>query len=100
MTIGAIVMVTATKLWSGIAVNSVSVTAVASDAEVQLSKRDFGLERDNIPSISGVYRQNPHCARDGGDKRTFSHSGFLLCRDTPERRQQKDRVFVRAATDI
>jgi hypothetical protein len=39
-----------------VAVVSVSVTAVRSDAEVQLSKRNFGFRRDSIPSISGVCR--------------------------------------------
>jgi hypothetical protein len=63
-----------------VAVGSVSVAAVRSDAEVQLSKRNFGFGRDRIPSISGVCRNSPHCARDGGDKRKFSHSDFLLCR--------------------
>jgi hypothetical protein len=37
-----------------VAVDAVSVTAVRSDAEVQLSKRDLGFGRDDIPSISGV----------------------------------------------
>jgi hypothetical protein len=54
-----------------LAVHSVSVTAVRSDAEVQLSKRDFGFGRSSIPSISGVYGKSPHYARDGSDKRTF-----------------------------
>jgi hypothetical protein len=63
-----------------LAVRSVSVTAVRSHAEVQLSKGDFGFGRDSTPSISGVCRESPHCARDGGDKRKFSHSDFLLCR--------------------
>src|SRR5215813_11267374 len=53
--------------------------AVGSDAEVQLSNRDLGLGRD-IHSIPGGCRQNPRRARDGGDKRKFSHSHFLLCR--------------------
>jgi hypothetical protein len=63
-----------------LAVDSVSVTAVRSNAKVQLSKRDFGFGRDSIHPISGVCRERPHCARDGGDKRNFSHSDFLLCR--------------------
>jgi hypothetical protein len=58
-----------------LAVDSVSVTTVRSDAEVQLSKGNFGF--GNIPS--GVRRQSPHYARDGGDKRQFSHSNLLLC---------------------
>src|SRR6266566_6542823 len=48
----------------------VSVETVRSDAEVPLSKRDFGFGRDNIPS--GCW-ESPHCIRDGGDKRQFSH---------------------------
>ena len=79
-----------------LAVDSVSVTAVRSDAEVQLSKRDFGLGR--IPSISGVCRNSPHYARDGGDKWQFSYSNLLLCRWRYG--QRKDRVWVRAVTDI
>jgi hypothetical protein len=65
-----------------IAVNSISIAiaAVRSDAEVQLSKRNFGFGRDRTPSISGVCRKSPHYARDGGDKWKFSHSDFLLCR--------------------
>jgi hypothetical protein len=57
----------------------VSVTAVRSDAEVKLSKRDFGFGRDSIPSISGGCRESPDCRRDGGDKRQFSDSNLLLC---------------------
>ncbi len=45
---------------------SVLVETVRSDAEVPLSKRDFGFGRDNIP---GGCRESPHCTRDGGDKR-------------------------------
>jgi hypothetical protein len=63
-----------------LAVDSVSVTAVRSDAEVQLSKRNFGFRRDSILSASGVCRESPHCAGERGDKRKFSHSDFLLCR--------------------
>jgi len=63
-----------------LAVDSVSVTAVRSNAEVKLSERDFGFGRDRIPSISGGCRESPHCARDDRDKWQFSHSDFLLCR--------------------
>jgi hypothetical protein len=63
-----------------VAVGSVSVTAVRSDAEVQLSKPNFGFGRDSVSSISGVCRESPRYARDGGDKRQFSHSDVLLCR--------------------
>jgi hypothetical protein len=55
-------------------VATITLTAVWSNAEVKLSKRDFGFGRD----ISGGCRENPHCARDGGDKRQFSHSNLLL----------------------
>ena len=48
----------------------VSVETVRSAAEVPLSTRDFGFGRDNIPSGC---RESPHCIRDGGDKRQFSH---------------------------
>jgi hypothetical protein len=58
--------------------DSVSLTAVKSDAGVQLSKRDFGFGRDSIPPISGACRDSPHCARDSGDKWQFSHSNLLL----------------------
>jgi hypothetical protein len=54
-----------------LAVASVSVTAIRSNAEVQLSKRNSGFGRDSIPSISGVCRESPHYARDGSDKRKF-----------------------------
>jgi hypothetical protein len=60
-----------------VAVDSVSVTAVRFNAEDQLSKRDFRFGRD---SISGGCWESPHCTRDGGDKRQFSHSNLLLCR--------------------
>jgi hypothetical protein len=63
-----------------VAVGSVSVTAIRSNAEVQLSKRNSGFGRHRIPSISGVRRKSPHYARDGSDKGQFSHSNFLLCR--------------------
>jgi hypothetical protein len=63
-----------------LAVGSVSVTAIRPNAEVQLSKRNSGFGGDSIPSISSVCRKSPHYARDGGDKRKFSHSEFLLCR--------------------
>jgi hypothetical protein len=53
--------------------------AVRSDADIQLSKRDFGL-RTNNPSISSGCRESPHCGCNGGDKRQFSHSNLLLCR--------------------
>jgi hypothetical protein len=77
MTIAPIVIAT---IITTVAVDSVSVTAVRSDAEVQLSKRNFGFGRDSIPSISGVCRESPYYARDGGDERKFSHLDFLLCR--------------------
>jgi hypothetical protein len=62
-----------------LAVDPVSVTAVRSDAEIQLSKRPFGFGRDSILSASGVCRESPHCARDGRDKHKFSYSDFVLC---------------------
>jgi hypothetical protein len=75
VTIAPIVIAT---IVTALAVDSVSVTAVRSDAEVQLSKRHFGFGRDSIAFDSGVGRESPHCARDGGDKRKFRHSEFLL----------------------
>jgi hypothetical protein len=62
---------------TAVAVDPVSVTAVRSDAEVQLSKCHFGFGRDS--TVSGVGRESPRCARDGGDKRKLPHSDFLLC---------------------
>jgi hypothetical protein len=56
-----------------IATFTVMPAAVRSDADIQLSKRDFGFRRDGIPSISGGCRKNPHCACNGGNKRQFSH---------------------------
>jgi hypothetical protein len=48
------------------AVDSVSFTAVRSDAEVQrLGKRDFRFEGD---SIAGRCGKSPHCTGDGGDE--------------------------------
>jgi hypothetical protein len=49
-------------------VDSVSVAAVGSDADVQLSKRDFRFGRDGITFVSGGCRKSPQCARDASDK--------------------------------
>jgi hypothetical protein len=54
--------------------------AVRSDTEIQLSERDRRLGRDRISSIFGECWEGPHCARDGDDKRHFSHANLLLCR--------------------
>jgi len=66
-TVSPVVAVEITTL----AIDPVSVTAVRSDAEIQLGKRNFGFEGD--PSTSGRCRKNPHCASDGGNKGQFSH---------------------------
>jgi hypothetical protein len=80
------------------AIDSVSVTAVRSDAEVQLSKRHFGFGRDS--SVSGVGRQSPHYARDGGDSGNFTVRTSFFADNIPERGKQNDRVFVLVVTDI
>jgi hypothetical protein len=61
---------------------AVSVVAAAgSDTEVQLSECDGRFGSNTRTSILGGCWKNPHCARDGSDKRQFSHSNFLLCRN-------------------
>src|SRR5262249_51790001 len=55
-----------------------SLAAVGADAEFELSERDDRRGRDCITSLSGGCGKNPECARDGGDKRQFSHSNLLL----------------------
>src|SRR5882762_5124580 len=59
-------------------VNSVSVAAVGSDADVQLGKRDFRFGRTAISSVFGGCRKRPQHARDGSGKQQFSHSDLLL----------------------
>src|SRR5215469_12714234 len=63
-----------------IATFTVGPLAVGSDTEVQLSERDRRFRGDSITSVFGGCRNTPHYARDGGDKRQFSHSNLLLCR--------------------
>jgi hypothetical protein len=53
--------------------------AVGSDTEIQLSERDRRFGRDRITSIFGERGDSPHCGRDSGDMRQFSHSNLLLC---------------------
>jgi len=53
--------------------------AVGPYTDVELSERDRRFGRDSITSVFGGCRKNPHCARDGSDKRQFSHSNLLLC---------------------
>jgi hypothetical protein len=48
---------------------TIAVTAVRSDTEVQLCKRNVGLGRDSIPSISSYAGNCRHRARAGGNKR-------------------------------
>ena len=77
------------------AADSVAVTAVRSNADIQLSKRDFGFGGDGIPSISGGCRESPHCARDGDDKWHFSHSDSSFANDTAKPISKKTtRSFV------
>jgi hypothetical protein len=53
--------------------------AVRSDTEIQLSEHDRRLGRDSTSSVFGGCGDSPHCGRDGGDKRQFSHANLLLC---------------------
>src|SRR5215467_13605326 len=78
--VAPIVAMTIAPIVRPVIISTFTVTpAVGSDAQVQLSNRDRGLGRD-IHFIPGGCRQNPRRARDGGNKRKFSHSHFLLCR--------------------
>jgi hypothetical protein len=75
--------------------DSVSIKAVRSGAEVQLSS-DFGFGGSSISSISGGCGESPRCARDGGDKWQSSHSDLLVPLTLRSEVNRKTaRLFVR-----
>jgi hypothetical protein len=63
---------------------AIVITAVGSDTDVKLSECDRRFGRD-VASVFGECRENPQRARNGDDKRQFSHSKHSFLRgDTAE----------------
>src|SRR5215467_14384050 len=73
---------------------AIVITAVGSDTDVKLSECDRGFGR-NVASVFGECRENPRRARNGGDKRQFSHSNTPPCLVTLRSEvNKKDRLLV------
>jgi hypothetical protein len=79
--ISPIIVVTISPIVVPIVIATFTLTpAIGTGTEVKLSERDRRFGRDGITSVFRECWESPHCARDGGDKRQFSHSNLLLCR--------------------